>query len=85
MATDVNNNDHGGLYFIVGALVVVAVIAGVYFIQNDQVDNPNTPSVIERTERTIERTTTDDNDANSSSLEMRIDEDGASATTTRND
>ena len=84
MAIDVNNNDHGGLYFIVGALVVVAVIAGVYFIQNDQVDNPNIPSVIERTERTIERTTTDDNN-DSTSLEMRVDEDGASATTTRND
>ncbi len=84
MATDVNN-DHGGLYFIVGALVVVALIAGVWFIQNDETGNPNTPSVIERTERTIERTTTDDNTNDSSSLEMRIDEDGASATTTRND
>ena len=84
MAIDVNNNDHGGLYFIVGALVVVAVIAGVYFIQNDQVDNPNMPSIIERTKRTIERTTTDDNN-DSTSLEMRVDEDGASATTTRND
>lgn len=84
MATDVNN-DHSGLYFIVGALVVVAVVAGVWFIQNDQIDNPNMPSVIERTERTIERTTTDDNNNDSSSLEMRIDEDGASATTTRND
>lgn len=83
MATDVNNNDHGGLYFIVGALAVVAVIAGVYFIQNDTANN-GAPSVIERTERTIERTTTDDNN-NSSSLEMRIDEDGASATTRNND
>jgi hypothetical protein len=83
MAIDVNN-DHSGLYFIVGALVVVAIVAGVWFVQNEQIDNPNTPSVIERTERTIERTTTDDNN-DSSSLEMRIDEDGASATTTRND
>ncbi|MCE7887004.1 MAG: hypothetical protein DYH13_05810 [Alphaproteobacteria bacterium PRO2] len=84
MATDVNNNDHSGLYFIVGALVVVAVVAGVWFIQNDAA-NTGAPSVIERTERTIERTTTGDNDAGSGSLEMRIDEDGASATTRSND
>jgi hypothetical protein len=82
MAT--NEDNHGGLYFIVGALVVVAVIAGVLFIQNGEEIGANTPNVIERTERTIERTI-DSDDNNSSSLEMRVDDDGVSATTRSQD
>lgn len=79
MATQ--DNDNGFLYFIVGGLLVAAIVG--FFVMDGGSDMSDGPSVIERTERTIERTT--DNDNNTTGFEMRVDGNGASATSTQAD
>lgn len=76
MATQ--TEDNGFLYFIVGALVVGVAILAFFYMNGTNMTTSNSPAVIERTERTIEKTVEPQSNSGSS-LEMRIDENGASA------
>ncbi len=76
----VQNEDNGGLYFIVGALVVAVAIIGFMYFNNAKVSNTLSPTVIERTEKTIEKTAEPAPSTNS--YELKIDDNGASATHT---
>ncbi len=80
MATD--TQDNSGLYFIVGGLVVAFVVAFVYFNNNNiGVISPQNPTVIERTTtNTIEKAPPA---PQSNSLELNVDRNGASATSTQ--
>ena len=77
MATQ--TQDNSGLYFIVGALFVVVAIIGFLFLNDGSIGmNDNDTTIIEKTEHTIEKAP----EPAKSSLEMRVDEDGVSATST---
>ena len=73
-------NDNGGLYFIVGMLLVAVIGIGFLFL-NDNADGPN---IISKTERTIERTVEKPSEKSSTSFSLAVDEDGVTATTTDN-
>ena len=80
MATQSGDN---GLYFIVGGLVVLAVIFGLLFYNNGLPGMSSEPdSIIERTTNNtvVER----ESEPASASAEVEVDESGASATTTAN-
>lgn len=67
MATQ--TEDSGFLYFIVGGLVVVVALIGFIYL-NDAEIKDGTPTLIERTERTIERQT----DGTASGSDLRVQE-----------
>jgi hypothetical protein len=75
MATDDDNN---GLYFLVGGLVVLAVIGFFVFSNGDDVENIS-PAAGEATYTGSAEPGTPDR---SSSTELRVDDDGVSSTTT---
>ena len=72
--TDQNNTGNGGLYFVVGALVVAVAIMGYFFVASDNTNVSNMEPAA-GIERTVEET--------SSSFEVEMDEDGISGTTTQ--
>ena len=72
MATQENNN---GLYFIVGALVVIVAVIGFLYVENDntEITNIDPAAGIEETADNIEDSTTEFN--------VDVEDDGFSAST----
>lgn len=52
-------NDNGGIYFLLGVLLVAVLGIGIYVMNNQD----NSPDLINTTERTIERTVENNNNA----------------------
>ena len=74
MATEESNN---GLYFIVGALVVIVAILGFVFLGADNVPKIEPAAGMEQAADQVEETT--------SKFEVNIEEDGVSASSTQSE
>lgn len=69
MAQD--NSDNGGLYFLVGGLLVAVIALGFMFYTDTDSMQSDSPTI-------IERTVTQDESGNSGSFNMDITDDGVS-------